>query len=56
MKKYGIDVFVMGDEWAGKFDEQLRGLCEVIYLPQTPEISTTRIKQDIRGESVGEDH
>lgn len=56
VKKYGIDVFVMGDEWAGKFDEQLRGLCEVIYLPQTPEISTTRIKQDIRGESVGEDH
>ena len=45
---YGIDVFVMGDDWNGEFDDQLKGLCEVVYLPRTPEVSTTRIKSDMR--------
>ncbi|SDN22241.1 Glycerol-3-phosphate cytidylyltransferase [Actinomyces ruminicola] len=49
VKKYGIDIFVMGDDWKGKFDEQLAGLCEVVYLPRTPEISTTQIKHDMQG-------
>lgn len=42
--KYDIDVFVMGDDWKGKFDF-LSEWCEVIYLPRTPDISTTRIKE-----------
>ena len=46
--KYGIDVFVMGDDWNGEFDDQLKGRCEVVYLPRTPEVSTTRIKSDMR--------
>ena len=46
--KYGIDVFVMGDDWNGEFDDQLKGLCEVVSLPRTPEVSTTRIKSDMR--------
>lgn len=46
IKQYHIDAFVMGDDWAGKFDE-LQDLCEVIYLPRTPEISTTQIKNDL---------
>ena len=46
--KYGIDVFVMGDDWSGEFDDQLKGLCEVVYLPRTPEVSTTRIKSEMR--------
>ena len=46
--KYGIDVFVMGDDWNGEFDDQLKRLCEVVYLPRTPEVSTTRIKSDMR--------
>ena len=46
--KYGIDVFVMGDDWNGEFDDQLKGLCEVVYLPRAPEVSTTRIKSDMR--------
>ncbi|MBW3069681.1 glycerol-3-phosphate cytidylyltransferase, partial [Actinomyces sp. 594] len=29
-------------------DEQLAGLCEVVYLPRTPEISTTQIKNDMQ--------
>ncbi|EJJ1465482.1 glycerol-3-phosphate cytidylyltransferase [Enterococcus faecalis] len=45
---YHIDKFVMGDDWAGKFDfieDQTEA--EVIYLPRTPEISTTQIKRDL---------
>lgn len=41
--EFRADTCVMGDDWAGKFDD-LRNLCEVIYLPRTPEISTTQIK------------
>ena len=44
---YRIDTFVMGDDWKGKFDF-LSDLCEVVYLPRTPEISTTKIKQDLK--------
>ena len=44
---YKIDTFVMGDDWKGKFDF-LSDLCEVVYLPRTPEISTTKIKQDLK--------
>ena len=46
--KYGIDVFVMGDDWNGEFVDQLKGLCEVVYLPRTPVVSTTQIKSDMR--------
>lgn len=45
---YGIDVFVMGDDWAGKFDFLLEEGAEVVYLPRTPEISTTQIKRDLQ--------
>lgn len=47
VKKHQIDCFVMGDDWEGKFDF-LKKCCEVVYLPRTPEISTTRIKGDLR--------
>ena len=43
---YKADVFVMGDDWKGKFDF-LKDYCEVVYLPSTPEISTTQIKKDL---------
>ena len=43
VKDYKIDVFVMGDDWTGKFDF-LKPYCEVIYLPRTKEISTTMLK------------
>lgn len=46
IKEFRIDTFVMGDDWKGKFDE-LKALCEVVYLPRTPEISTTQIKKDL---------
>jgi len=41
-----IDIFVMGDDWEGKFDF-LKDHCEVIYLPRTIGISTTKIKDDL---------
>lgn len=41
-----IDVFVMGDDWEGKFDF-LKDYCEVVYLPRTDGISTTKIKTDL---------
>ena len=44
--RYGARIFVMGDDWSGKFDF-LSGLCEVRYLPQTPEISTTDIRSSL---------
>ncbi len=40
-------VFVIGDDWAGKFDE-LSDICEVVYLPRTPGISTTATIEKIR--------
>lgn len=44
--EHDIDIFVMGDDWKGKFD-YLKEYCEVIYLPRTVGISTTKIKQDL---------
>jgi glycerol-3-phosphate cytidylyltransferase len=44
--KLNVDIFVMGDDWKGKFDF-LNDYCKVIYLPRTPEISTTKIKKDL---------
>lgn len=47
VKKYHVDTFVMGDDWRGQFDF-LKDYCEVIYLPRTEGISTTKIKTDLR--------
>ena len=46
VQEYHIDTFVMGDDWKAKFDF-LKEYCDVVYLPRTPEISTTRIKKDL---------
>jgi glycerol-3-phosphate cytidylyltransferase len=39
-------VLVMGDDWAGRFDE-LSDVCEVVYLPRTPSVSTTALIEHI---------
>lgn len=44
---YQINTFVMGDDWKGKFDYLKSDKVDVVYLPRTPEISTTKIKQDL---------
>ena len=43
---YHVDTFVIGNDWEGKFDF-LKEKCEVVYLPRTEEISTTKIKEDL---------
>ena len=47
IQKYNVDVFVIGDDWKGKFDYLEDIGIEVIYLPRTKEISTTKIKNDL---------
>lgn len=46
LRCYQIDVFGMGDDWKGRFDD-LGSLCEVVYLPRTDGISTTSLKESI---------
>lgn len=46
IKEFKVDKFVIGDDWEGKFD-YLKQYCEVIYLSRTPEVSTTKIKQEL---------
>ena len=47
VREFKVDIFVMGDDWKGKVDF-LENYCEVVYLPRTPEISTTQIKKDLK--------
>ncbi len=47
VKKYDIDVFVIGDDWKGKFDF-LKEYCEVVYLSRTEGISTTELKAGLK--------
>lgn len=46
VRKYGVDTFVIGDDWAGQFDF-LKELCEVKYLSRTADISSTQVKQTL---------
>ena len=47
IKKHNIDALVMGSDWSGEFDE-LHEYCAILYLPRTPNISTTLIKQRLK--------
>ncbi|NQU39061.1 MAG: adenylyltransferase/cytidyltransferase family protein [Lentisphaerae bacterium] len=47
VREHNIDIFVIGDDWEGTFDELLGGLCQVVYLPRTPDISTSGIKHSL---------
>ena len=46
VREFRVETFVMGSDWEGKFDF-LKPYCDVVYLPRTPEISTTQIKEDL---------
>ncbi len=43
IRDHQVDVFVMGDDWIGKFDD-LKSHCEVVYLERTPGISSSQIR------------
>lgn len=47
IRHFQADILVMGDDWKGKFDE-FSSLCEVIYLPRTPSVSTTTIIEVVK--------
>lgn len=50
VKNYYVDVVAMGSDWVGheKF-EDLKDICEVIYLDRTEGVSTTKIKEELYG-------
>ena len=50
VRQYAADVLVMGDDWRGRFDE-LGDVCEVVYLPRTPAVSTTALIEKISASS-----
>lgn len=50
VRTHGVDAFVMGDDWVGRFDF-LQPLCEVVYLPRTEGVSSSLLKQQVTGES-----
>lgn len=52
VQEFKVDTFVIGDDWTGKFDF-LKDYCEVVYLPRTPEISTTQIKKELKDNQNG---
>lgn len=52
VQKHDIDIFVMGDDWKGKFDS-LQDFCDVVYLPRTVGISTTKTKTDLKRTNNG---
>jgi len=52
VRDYSVDVFVMGDDWEGKFDF-LKPECEVVYLPRTEKISSTLIREELRDLEAG---
>ncbi len=47
LRRHAADVLVMGDDWKGRFDS-FKSICEVVYLPRTPAISTTAVIEKIR--------
>ena len=46
IRKYNVDIFVMGEDWRGKFDD-LQRYCDVVYLPRTQKISSTQLKKSL---------
>ena len=44
--EHRADILVMGDDWEGKFD-WVSDVCEVVYLPRTPSVSTTGLIEHI---------
>lgn len=47
IQKYGIDTFVLGTDWVGKFD-YLKEYCDVVYLDRTPDVSSSLIREGMR--------
>ncbi len=53
IKNYKADVFLLGDDYAETFKKMpeydaIKDICEVMFLPRTPDISTTALKQKLQ--------
>jgi len=48
IQKFNIDLLVMGEDWKGKFDD-LKAYCEVVYLPRTQGVSSSQLKNSLKG-------
>lgn len=46
VQRFNANILIMGDDWEGRFDF-CSDLCEVVYLPRTPNISTTMVKAEV---------
>ena len=44
IQRYKVDIFTVGSDWVGTFD-YLNKFCKVIYLPRTPDVSSTALRQ-----------
>ena len=53
IQKYQADIFVMGDDWKGKFDF-LKDYCEVVYLPRTPDVCSPSTKEYLNKNNIKE--
>lgn len=47
IKKFNADILIMGNDWEGRFDIY-KNLCDVLYLPRTEGISTTKLINQIK--------
>ncbi len=45
IQRYNVDIFTLGSDWIGTFD-YLKQYCEVVYLPRTPDVSSTQIREN----------
>ena len=52
IRRYHIDIFAIGSDWEGKFD-YLKEYCEVVYLPRTANISSTKLRRENSGIRLG---
>ena len=53
IRRYHIDTVVMGSDWEGsRRFEYLRDYCELVYLPRTNGVSTSKIRRDLLAEAV----
>lgn len=55
IKKYNIDIFVLGDDYSETFKlmpeyDLIKNNCQVIFLPRTPTISSTLLKETLHKE------
>ena len=48
VKKLKFDIFVVGDDWAGKFDYLEDLGVSVVYFPYGKGVSSTKLKEEIK--------